>query len=93
MLAKFTSRKFLIALSGIITGVIMIINKEVGAGTTTILTAIITYIIAEGIIDAKALLPVITTVKEVAQNVEENLNQTIGFIDEQEEEDANKDNK
>ena len=55
MLNKFLSRKFLLALSGIISGIILIINGEVAAGTSSIIASVVSYLAAEGIVDAAAV--------------------------------------
>lgn len=55
ILMKLSSRKFLIAVGGIATGLILILNGNSEEGTASICTAVIGYLIAEGIIDAKAL--------------------------------------
>lgn len=53
--SKFLSRKFLIALSGIISGIVLLINGEIAAGTSSIIAAVVSYLAAEGIIDAAAV--------------------------------------
>lgn len=52
---KFTSRKFLTALSGIITGIILIVMGDVTEGATTLASAVIAYCVAEGYVDANRL--------------------------------------
>ena len=53
--SKLTSRKFLLALSGVITGIMLIASGNTTEGTTALVTAIITYLISEGYIDAQAV--------------------------------------
>lgn len=53
--SKLTSRKFLLALSGVITGIMLIASGNTTEGTTTLVTSIITYLISEGYIDAQAI--------------------------------------
>ena len=55
MANKFLSRKFLIALSGIISGIVLLVNGEIAAGTSSIIAAVVSYLVAEGIIDAAAV--------------------------------------
>lgn len=55
MKCRFLSRKFLIALSGIISGVILLINGEISSGTASIIAAVVTYLAAEGITDMAAI--------------------------------------
>ena len=53
--SKLTSRKFLLALSGVITGIMLIASGNVTEGTTTLVTSIVTYLVSEGYIDAQAV--------------------------------------
>lgn len=75
---KLTSRKFLTAVAGVITGIALIINGNTTEGTAAVITSIVAYIAAEGLIDAKA-------VGDVAQNVADNLkdNETIESKDDE----------
>lgn len=66
MLQKFTSRKFIACFMGIVTGIFLIIYGESIEGTTTLISSIITYCIAEGYVDSQ-------TAKDVASNVESNI--------------------
>jgi len=67
ILTKLTSRKFLTALSAIITGIALIASGSTVEGTATVISAVIAYIAAEGIIDAKFA-------GSIAKGVSENLN-------------------
>ncbi len=62
MLKKFTSRKFIACLMGIITGIFLIVYGESVEGTTTLISSIVTYCVAEGYVDSQAA-------KDVAANV------------------------
>lgn len=53
MKEKFTSRKFLTALTGLITGIILIIMGDSTEGVTSIVSSVIAYCIAEGYVDGK----------------------------------------
>ncbi|MBQ7399254.1 MAG: hypothetical protein IJZ20_06280 [Clostridia bacterium] len=55
MKQKLTSRKFLTALTGLITGIILIIAGDVTEGATTVVSAVVAYCIAEGYVDGKKL--------------------------------------
>lgn len=55
ILMKLSSRKFLIAVGGIATGLLLIVNGDTKEGTTSICASVLGYLVAEGIIDAKAL--------------------------------------
>ena len=71
MLNKFTSRKFCSALIGIITGISLIAAGNQTEGTALIISSVVSYILAEGFIDAKA----INNVKDVIDKIEDNLSE------------------
>jgi len=50
---KFTSRKFLTALTGLITGIILIVAGDVTEGVTTVVSSVVAYCIAEGYVDGE----------------------------------------
>lgn len=57
LLKKLTSRKFLAALAGIASGLVMVFGLDEGAvntaaGAVTTMASVISYILAEGRIDA-----------------------------------------
>ena len=52
---KLTSRKFLLAVTGVISGVVLLINGQTTEGVATIISSVVAYLIAEGIIDAAAV--------------------------------------
>lgn len=52
---KYTSRKFIAALTGMIAGALMILSGNVTQGTAAIVSSVAFYCIAEGIIDARSL--------------------------------------
>ena len=49
--SKFTSRKFLVAVAGVISGVVLIVNGSATEGMTTIVASVVAYLAAEGLID------------------------------------------
>jgi len=55
MKQKFTSRKFLTALSGIVTGIFLILMGDTTEGATTVVSSVVAYLVAEGIVDSKKL--------------------------------------
>ena len=64
---KFTSRKFLVCVAGILTGAGVVISGNTIEGVATILASMVAYLVAEGYIDAKAIQvtdEVIDTIKE-----------------------------
>ena len=70
---KFTSRKFIVSLIGVLIGVLGIFNGQYIEGATMVCTSIIGYLVAEGYIDAKAVQQVIKVVDEVTDGVKEEL--------------------
>lgn len=52
---KLTSRKFLIAIAGIISGIALVYSGNVDEGVATIIASVLGYLAAEGYIDAKAV--------------------------------------
>ena len=68
MKTKLKSRKFLTALSGIITGICLIIAGEITEGTTAVCSSVAAYLIAEGYVDGKKMNETIKeTLKEEKQ--------------------------
>lgn len=55
LLRKFTSRKFIAMLTGVLTGLGVVIAGNLYEGLSAVLLSVLTYLAAEGIIDAKAL--------------------------------------
>lgn len=70
MLQKFKSRKFLAAVSGILSGIIICINGDTLSGTAAIISSIAIYCITEGYVDAKAVGNVIQVVGDVGDILE-----------------------
>ena len=66
---RFTSRKFLLTLVGIITGIITILEGEMNAGAGLIGSSIIAYLIAEGMIDVQYAKEVTKTTSEVLETI------------------------
>lgn len=54
-LKKLTSRKFIVSVSGIISGVVLIASGSTTEGVTAVIASVVAYLIAEGYIDAKAV--------------------------------------
>lgn len=52
---KLTSRKFLIAVAGIVSGIALIFNGSTTEGVSTIIASVVAYLAAEGIIDIAAV--------------------------------------
>lgn len=68
-MSKFASRKFLAALAGVITGIALIVSGNVVEGTSTLITSIVAYIVAEGYVDGKAVKNTIEISQEMLDNV------------------------
>lgn len=71
---KLTSRKFLAALSGIVLGIAIIFGVDgdtvtTVAGAVTSLISTVTYIIAEGKIDANSVANTISEVQEAVETI------------------------
>lgn len=68
---KFSSRKFIVCITGIVTGIGVAISGNVVEGVSTVLVSMITYLIAEGYIDAKALDVGDNVIDEVKEKLKE----------------------
>lgn len=75
--ARFTSRKFLLALLGVILGIIAIIKGETVAGCSLIGSTILAYLAAEGYIDAQSAKAVTTSSAELAEIISKVTENTI----------------
>ena len=64
MKAKLTSRKLWVAIAGIISGIVLIVNGNTVEGTSTLVASIVGYLLAEGFIDAKAVTTIIDSAEE-----------------------------
>jgi len=71
MKEKLTSRKLWVAIIGIVTGIGLIVTGDTPEGATTLIASILGYLLAEGIIDAKAVDSVLDIVDEVGNRLEE----------------------
>lgn len=66
---KFTSRKFIACIAGVLTGIGVILAGGTVEGLTAVIASVVSYLIAEGYIDAKA----VNTVKDVVDGVADKL--------------------
>lgn len=73
---KFSSRKFIVCITGIITGVGVAISGNVIEGVSTVLASMIAYLIAEGYIDAKAVELTDNVIEEVKDKLKEDTSTT-----------------
>lgn len=75
MLYKFTSRKFLAAVAGVIIGLCMAFGLDdntvnVVSGAVTSVVSIVAYIVAEGKVDAAAVKDAIEDVQEAIEVIQ-----------------------
>lgn len=55
MKTKLTSRKFIMAVVGVLSGIMLILTGNSTEGTASIITSVIGYLAAEGLVDMKAV--------------------------------------
>ena len=54
-LKKVSSRKFLVAASGVVSGIVLIAGGNTTEGVTAIVTSVVAYLAAEGLVDMAAV--------------------------------------
>lgn len=69
MKEKLTSRKLWMALIGAATGIVLMLTGDATQGAATLIVSVLSYIVAEGYIDAKA----VDTVLEIVDDATEQL--------------------
>lgn len=77
---RFTSRKFLTAVAGIMTGLGLILSGQTIEGIVTVLSSIVTYCAVEGYIDGKTInqIPVgVDKTNEVIKDVVDEVNKNL----------------
>lgn len=77
---KFTSRKFLTTIAGIMTGLGLILNGQTVEGIVTLLSSIATYCVVEGYLDGKTINQIpdaIEKTNEVIKDVVEEVNKNL----------------
>ena len=77
---KLTSRKFLVAAAGIVSGVALIVSGSTTEGVAAVIASVIGYLAAEGYIDAKAVKATAEAVSEAVDAGEEE-SRSMGFTD------------
>jgi hypothetical protein len=70
MKEKLSSRKFWVALVGVITGICVIVSGNMTEGVATVIASVLSYIVAEGYIDAKAVKAALDVVDKVEDQVD-----------------------
>ena len=82
ILRKLTSRKFIVAAAGIVSGVALVISGSEVEGVAAIIASVLGYLVAEGYIDAKAVKATADAVSDsVDAAEEEDEGISIGFTD------------
>lgn len=66
-LQKLTSRKFLVAVAGIVGGIVLIVNGNTTEGVGALIASVLGYLVAEGYIDAKAVQTVTDKVEDALE--------------------------
>ena len=69
-LTKLTSRKFLVSVAGIVSGIVLIVGGNATEGVATVIASVVAYLVAEGYIDAKAVKAATDKVEEKIEEVE-----------------------
>lgn len=64
MKAKLTSRKLWVAIAGIISGIVLMVNGNTVEGASTLVASVVGYLLAEGFIDAKRVKTVIDSAEK-----------------------------
>ncbi len=54
-LRKVGSRKFLVAVTGVVSGIVLIVGGNVTEGVTAVVASVVAYLAAEGIVDMAAV--------------------------------------
>ena len=78
---KLTSRKFLVAVAGIASGIVLLANGSTTEGVATVIASVIAYLAAEGYIDAAAVKQTTDKIEEAVDEVEESETIVRGFTD------------
>lgn len=82
ILRKLTSRKFIVAAAGIVSGVALVISGSEVEGVAAIIASVLGYLVAEGYIDAKAVKATADAVSDsVDAAEEEDEGISMGFTD------------
>lgn len=70
---KFKSRKFIVCVAGVLTGVSLIIMGNTVEGAASVIASVLGYIAAEGYIDGKAVKNTIEITQDVLEETKKNL--------------------
>ena len=78
---KLTSRKFLVAVAGIVSGIVLIAGGNTTEGVATVIASVIAYLAAEGYIDAAAVKATTEKIEEAVEETETDETVPIGFTE------------
>ena len=70
LIQKLSSRKFIAAIAGIVTGVGVIASGNTTEGVIAVIASVIAYLVAEGYIDAKAVDIADSVIEETKEKLE-----------------------
>ena len=70
LMQKLTSRKFIAALAGIVTGVGVIASGNTTEGVIAVIASVFAYLVTEGYIDAKAVDIADSVIEETKDKLE-----------------------
>lgn len=68
--SKLTSRKFLLAVAGVVSGIVLLANGSTTEGVATIISSVVAYLVAEGLIDAAAVKVTTDKIEDAVDDVE-----------------------
>lgn len=68
--SKLTSRKFLIAAAGVVSGIVLLANGNVTEGVTSIIASVVAYLAAEGLVDMAAVKKTVSQAESVADKMD-----------------------
>lgn len=71
--SKLTSRKFLVAVAGIVSGIVLLSNGNTNEGVSAVIASVIGYLVAEGYIDARAVKAATDEVENAVGSVEKDI--------------------
>jgi hypothetical protein len=70
MKEKLSSRKLWVALVGVITGICVIVSGNMTEGVATVIASVLSYVVSEGYIDAKAVKATLDVVGQVEEQLD-----------------------
>ena len=71
VLKKVSSRKFIVAVSGVVSGIVLVVNGSTTEGVTAIVTSVVAYLAAEGLVDMAAVKKTVAQAESVADKMDD----------------------